>query len=62
MSEELEKEVPVVEEATAQETKPMSFEDGVIKVDLSELNKGFYLLKLVDNSNKTIGLSKIIRD
>ena len=39
MSEELEKEVSVVEEATAQETKPMSFEDGVIKVDLSELNK-----------------------
>ena len=39
MSEELEKEVPVVEEATAQETKPMSFEDGIIKVDLSELNK-----------------------
>ncbi len=39
MSEELEKEAPVVEETTAQETKPMSFEDGVIKVDLSELNK-----------------------
>jgi len=39
MSEEQEKEAPVVEETTAQETKPMSFEDGVIKVDLSELNK-----------------------
>lgn len=39
MSEELEKEAPVVEETAAQETKPMSFEDGVIKVDLSELNK-----------------------
>jgi len=39
MSEELEKEVPVVEETATQETKPMSFEDGVIKVDLSELNK-----------------------
>lgn len=34
-----EKETPVVEEAIEQETKPMSFEDGVIKVDLSELNK-----------------------
>ena len=32
------------------------------EIDLSELDKGFYLLKLVDNSNKTIGLSKIIRD
>ena len=39
MSEEQEKEAPVVEEATAQEEKPMSFEDGIIKVDLSELNK-----------------------
>jgi hypothetical protein len=39
MSEELEKDVTAVEETTAQETKPMSFEDGVIKVDLSELNK-----------------------
>ena len=39
MSEEQEKEAPVVEETTVQETKPMSFEDGVIKVDLSELNK-----------------------
>jgi hypothetical protein len=37
MSEE--KETPVVEETAAQETKPMSFEDGIIKVDLSELNK-----------------------
>jgi hypothetical protein len=34
-----EKETPVVEEAIEQETKPMSFEDGIIKVDLSELNK-----------------------
>ena len=39
MSEEQEKEAPVVEETTVQETKPMSFEDGIIKVDLSELNK-----------------------
>jgi len=39
MSEELEKDVTAVEETTAQETKPMSFEDGIIKVDLSELNK-----------------------
>jgi hypothetical protein len=37
MSEE--KETPVVEETAVQETKPMSFEDGIIKVDLSELNK-----------------------
>jgi hypothetical protein len=39
MSEELEQEAPVVEETQAQENKPMSFEDGVIKVNLSELNK-----------------------
>ena len=39
MSEELKQEAPVVEETAVQETKPMSFEDGVIKVDLSELNK-----------------------
>jgi hypothetical protein len=32
------------------------------EIDLSELDKGFYLLKLVDNSNKIIGLSKILRD
>jgi hypothetical protein len=39
MSEEQTKEAPAAEETAAQETKPMSFEDGVIKVDLSELNK-----------------------
>ena len=39
MSEETQQEAPVVEETPVQETKPMSFEDGVIKVDLSELNK-----------------------
>ena len=39
MSEELKQEAPAVEETAVQETKPMSFEDGVIKVDLSELNK-----------------------
>jgi len=39
MSEELKQEAPAVEETSVQETKPMSFEDGVIKVDLSELNK-----------------------
>jgi len=37
--EEQEKEAPVVEETTVQEAKPMSYEDGVIKVDLAELNK-----------------------
>ena len=39
MSEEIKQEAPTVEETPVQETKPMSFEDGVIKVDLSELNK-----------------------
>ena len=39
MSEELEKEVPQAIEPKAEETQPMSYEDGVIKVDLSELNK-----------------------
>lgn len=39
MLEETQQEAPVVEETPVQETKPMSFEDGVIKVDLSELNK-----------------------
>ena len=39
MSEELEKEVPQAVEPKAEETQPMSYEDGVIKVDLSELNK-----------------------
>jgi len=39
MPEEIQSDVPVVDETTVQEKKPMSFEDGVIKVDLSELNK-----------------------
>ena len=39
MSEELEKEVPAVEETPVQEKSPMSFDDGVIKVNLGELNK-----------------------
>lgn len=39
MSEEQKQEAPAVEETTAQESKPVSMEDGVIKVDLSELNK-----------------------
>ena len=39
MSEELEQEVPVVEEVKAEEPKPVSVDDGVIKVDLGLLNK-----------------------
>ena len=39
MPEEIQSDVPVVDETIVQEKKPMSFEDGVIKVDLSELNK-----------------------
>jgi len=39
MSEELEQEVPTVEEVTVEEPKPVSVDDGVIKVDLGLLNK-----------------------
>jgi len=39
MSEELEKDVAAVEETQTQENSPMSFDDGVIKVNLGELNK-----------------------
>ncbi len=39
MSEELEKDVTAVEETQTQENSPMSFDDGVIKVNLGELNK-----------------------
>ena len=39
MSEELEQEVPVVEEVKVEEPKPVSVDDGVIKVDLGLLNK-----------------------
>lgn len=39
MSEETQQEVPEVAEATPQEQKPMSYDDGVIKVNLGELNK-----------------------
>jgi len=39
MAEEIEQEVPEVAEATAGEQKPMSYDDGVIKVNLGELNK-----------------------
>ncbi len=39
MSEELEQEVPVVEEVKTEEPKPVSVDDGVIKVDLGLLNK-----------------------
>lgn len=39
MSKEIQEAVPAVDETVVQETKPIAFEDGVIKVDLSELNK-----------------------
>ena len=39
MSEELKQEVPVVEEVKTEEPKPVSVDDGVIKVDLGLLNK-----------------------
>lgn len=39
MSEQTEEQVPAVEEIKAEESKPMSVEDGVIKVDLGQLNK-----------------------
>jgi hypothetical protein len=39
MSEELEQAVPAVEEIKAEEPKPVSVDDGVIKVDLGLLNK-----------------------
>lgn len=39
MSEELEQEVPAVEEVKVEEPKPVSVDDGVIKVDLGLLNK-----------------------
>lgn len=39
MSEELEQQVPEVESNQVEEKQPMSFEDGVIKVDLAEFNK-----------------------
>ena len=39
MSEELEQELPTVEEVKVEEPKPVSVDDGVIKVDLGLLNK-----------------------
>jgi hypothetical protein len=39
MSEETNQETPVVEETTQEVQKPMSFDDGIIKVNLGELNK-----------------------
>jgi hypothetical protein len=39
MSEETTQETPVVEETTQEAQKPMSFDDGIIKVNLAELNK-----------------------
>ena len=39
MSEETNQETPAVEEITQEVQKPMSFDDGVIKVNLGELNK-----------------------
>jgi len=39
MAETQEQETPVVVEATQEEQKPLSYDDGVIKVNLDELNK-----------------------
>lgn len=39
MSEETKQEAPVVEEVAGVEQKPMSYDEGVIKVNLDELNK-----------------------
>ena len=39
MSEETQQETPVVEETTAVEQNPMSYDEGVIKVNLDELSK-----------------------
>ena len=39
MSEETTQETPVAEETTQEVKKPMSFDDGIIKVNLGELNK-----------------------
>jgi hypothetical protein len=39
MSEETNQETPVVEETIQEVQKPMSFDDGIIKVNLGELNK-----------------------
>jgi 2-phospho-L-lactate guanylyltransferase (CobY/MobA/RfbA family) len=39
MSEETTQETPAVEETTQEVQKPMSFDDGIIKVNLAELNK-----------------------
>jgi hypothetical protein len=39
MSEELEQKTPVVEEVKTEEPKPVSVDDGIIKVDLRSLNK-----------------------
>jgi len=39
MSEEIQQETPVVEETTAVEQNPMSYDEGVIKVNLDELSK-----------------------
>jgi hypothetical protein len=39
MTEEQEQEIPVVAEAPQEEQKPLSYDDGVIRVNLDELNK-----------------------
>jgi hypothetical protein len=39
MAEEQEQEIPVVAEAPQEEQKPLSYDDGVIRVNLDELNK-----------------------
>ena len=39
MAEEQEQEIPVVAEAPQEEQKPLSYDDGIIRVNLDELNK-----------------------
>ena len=39
MAEEREQEIPVAAEAPQEEQKPLSYDDGVIRVNLDELNK-----------------------
>ena len=39
MEEQLEQATPEVEVAKTEDANPMSFEDGVIKVNLNDLNK-----------------------
>jgi hypothetical protein len=57
MSEETTQETPVVEETAQEVQKPMSFDDGIIKVNLGELNKSqedAVQEQIPDESNVTV--------